>query len=626
EPAWTLDTELVLADAENTSDDTATAELREAEGADVDRDEDAESAADGPVDAATEPGRVGQRISLQVYKVVITDSAGTEFVAAATLDRTGPVRDPGSGMTAYAGPRGELSLSDAEASLLVEAVHLERGGRPRLHLSGHAGGDLQGVRLALVGRRQELTVALTVDGDSWQATIDLHQSQWGGPALLPRAGSYTLRAVREIGTQVRVACAMSLIARTPEQLDVPESRLRLEVGRGRTLRLRVGVTRAADELGSFHQRRLEDQYLGKEVAQPAQKSIYFESFYGRLATCNPYALDRVIARDHPDWTRYWGVTDLSVAVPEGATPVVEGTTAWFEARTTSSIVIGNDWFRRRFQPQPHQTVLQTWHGSMFKRIGLDRPAVRASTRQALLTERDKWDILLSQNHHSTEIFGTSYAWNGPVYEEGYPRNDPLATDSGEAIRERLGLRPDQRVVLYAPTWRDDVPGLVVFLDLARLAADLGEDYVILLRGHSRTVGHGGSVHQRGVIDVTTYPSITELFLVSDVLVTDYSSVMFDYSVTRRPMIFFVPDLDSYSDEVRGVYFDLAELAPGPLVTSHDEVVAAICGIDDWTSYAERYGEWVRTFNSHDDGHSSERVVSRLFLDHSRSHPPGLEPR
>jgi len=252
---------------------------------------------------------------------------------------------------------------------------------------------------------------------------------------------------------------------------------------------------------------------------------------------------------------------------------------------------------------------------MFKRIGLDRPAVRASTREALLTERDTWDVLLSQNHHSTLIFGSAYEWEGPVYEEGYPRNDPLSTGSGEKVRERLGIRPDQTAILYAPTWRDDVPGLVTFLDLERLTADLGDDHVVLLRGHSRTVAHGSSVRQRGVIDVTTYPDITELFLAADAMVTDYSSVMFDYSVTRRPMIFFVPDLDAYRDEVRGVYFDLAEEAPGPVVRTQEEVVEAVRAMGDTDRYAERYAAWVERYNAHDDGRSAERVVRRLFSDY-----------
>lgn len=570
----------------------------------------------GEQSALTRPAPVGdphegQRVAAQVYRVVVIDDEGGEHVVATTLDQTAPVQDPRSGLLAYAGDSGALLVSESGVALVVTDATVEPGPTPALRLTGTWGGTAGTLALSLVGRRQTLEAELDLAPDgTWSATADLLQGQWGGPARLPRLGSYVLRGVDDAGATVRVMTAPGLLARTPEKLPVPEARLRLEVGQGRSLRLRVGITRAADELGSFHQRRMDAAYLAGP--HEPQQSVYLESFYGRLATCNPFALDAVIAREHPDWVRYWGVTDLSVPVPDGAVPVVEGTQAWFDARARSRYVIANDWLRRRFVPQPFQTVLQTWHGSMFKRIGLDRPSAGASTRAALMLERDKWDVLLSQNHHSTEIFRSAYAWEGTFFEEGYPRNDALVGGSGAALRERLGIRPDQRAILYAPTWRDNAEGMVLFLDLERLTAELGEDHVILLRGHSRTVGQGSSVELPGVIDVTTYPSITELFLASDAMITDYSSVMFDFSVTRRPMIFYVPDLDEYRDDVRGVYFDLEHEAPGPVVSTQEEVVTAIRGLDDTSGYADRYAQWVERFNHLDDGHSAERVVRRLF--------------
>ncbi|GAA4876845.1 CDP-glycerol glycerophosphotransferase family protein [Serinicoccus chungangensis] len=553
----------------------------------------------------------GQRLVAQTYRLVVVDEQGVEHVAATPLDQSDPVQDPRSGLLAYSGDGGSLLLGETRSQLVVSEATLEPGPDPRLVFRGTWGGPGDQLSLSLVGRRQTLSAHLDLaDDGTWSASTDLLQGQWGGPARLPRTGSYVLRAVDPTGGTVRVMTAPSLIARTPEKLPFDEARLRWETGRGRSLRLRVGLTRGPDELGSYHQRRMDAAYL--HGPHEPQQSVYLESFYGRLATCNPFAIDAVIAREHPDWVRYWGVTDLSVPVPEGAIAVVEGTQAWFDARATSRYVVVNDWLRSRFVRQPFQTVLQTWHGSMFKRIGLDRPTAGASTRAALLVERDKWDVLLSQNHHSTRIFRSAYAWEGTFYEEGYPRNDALVDGSGEHVRERLGIRPDQKAVLYAPTWRDNTAGMVLFLDLERLTAELGEDYVVLLRGHSRTVGHGRSVELPGVIDVTTYPSITELFLAADAMITDYSSVMFDFSVTRRPMIFYVPDLDEYRDDVRGVYFDLAEEAPGPVVSTQDAVVDAIRTMDDTDRYAERYDDWVERFNHLDDGRSAERVVRRLF--------------
>ena len=276
-------------------------------------------------------------------------------------------------------------------------------------------------------------------------------------------------------------------------------------------------------------------------------------------------------------------------------------------------MIANEWLKGRFVHHPHQVVLQTWHGSMLKRIGLDRPNRNLADRVTLLEERAKWDYLLSQNAHSTTIFRSAYDWHGEIWEEGYPRNDALSTETGEAVRALLGVRPDQTALLYAPTWRDTQTEMVTFLDLNELTQDLGDSYVVLLRGHSRTMRHGVEVHIPGVIDVTTHPNITDLYLAADALITDYSSVMFDYSVTGRPMIFFVPDMDDYRDSVRGVYFDLSTQAPGPVLVTQEEVVAAVRRIaEDEPTYRQKYQAWREKYNPHDDGHASERVIDRLF--------------
>ena len=321
-----------------------------------------------------------------------------------------------------------------------------------------------------------------------------------------------------------------MTARTPDTYAMPNFRLRVGSGTLQQLRLRVLAPRRADELASFHQQRLWNRY--RTVDWQPREALYFESFYGRNATCNPRALDAEVARSHPHLTRYWGIDDASIPTPAGAVPVVRGTREWWESRATSRYVVANDWLRRQFRPQPFQVVLQTWHGSMLKRIGLDRPNLPAVKQRVILSERSKWDLLLSQNSHSTEILRSAYAWERPIMEEGYPRDDALSTADGADVRARLGIPPDKIAVLYAPTWRENLTSMVTFLDLASLTRDLGEDYVLLLRGHSRTVAYGGNITLPGVIDVTTYPDITELFLASDVLVTDYSSVMLDFSVTR----------------------------------------------------------------------------------------------
>ncbi|MDR1833870.1 MAG: CDP-glycerol glycerophosphotransferase family protein [Propionibacteriaceae bacterium] len=490
------------------------------------------------------------------------------------------------------------------------AQHAELVEQPELGLlvTGIAAGVSES-GLFLRGPRSDEPVALGVADGRFRAFIELTHSTWGRPKLPLPPGSYELLA--EPG-QPPVVCPPSFAAAMPRTVSHPQTKLRLGVGEQARLNLRIGRPLADDEVSDYQQTRLKFEYHAMEF-QP-RDAFYFESFNAKVANDSPYALDRELARAHPDIPRYWGVLDLSIPVPEGSIPVVKGTADWWRARSTCRYVVINEWIRQKFKHQPFQTVLQTWHGTMFKLIGTDRPVYNSDWMRWFNLEKAKWDVLLSQNPHSSEIFRRAYEWDGPIWEEGYPRNDVLVGGDGGPIRELLGIEPGRKVVLYAPTWRDDREGeLVDFLDLGKLAADLGQEYLILLRGHSRTLREGEDVRVPGVLDVTSYPDVSELFLAADLMITDYSSVMFDYSVTGRPMVFFTPDIEQYRDVTRGVYFSLEDCAPGPVAYTQGETLAAILNAEaDKGKYARRYADWRERFNPHDDGRVSQRVIARLL--------------
>jgi CDP-glycerol glycerophosphotransferase len=210
-----------------------------------------------------------------------------------------------------------------------------------------------------------------------------------------------------------------------------------------------------------------------------------------------------------------------------------------------------------------------------------------------------------------------------MLETGYPRIDVLAREGRDAagleLRRRLGIPDGVRTVLYAPTYRDQVLDrrnryrLDLHLDVERLRAAVGGDTVILFRKHHYVVDPVPETADGFVRDVSAYPDGTELLLAADVLVTDYSSLMFDYANTGRPMLFFTYDLDLYRDEVRGFYFDFLERAPGPLLRTSDELGEALAGIDDVVArYADRYAAFVAEFCELDDGQAAARVVDRVF--------------
>ncbi len=447
--------------------------------------------------------------------------------------------------------------------------------------------------VGLVGSRATTSAPVTVDGTRWSATVPVSLARWGGTTLAAPSGSYQLQLDHG-----------SVLLEPSQHLVDGLARVAIE---GDIVTLSAPLT--DDERGAANQARLEREYRTRTVT-PAD-AVFFESFYGQNASCNPRAIDAEIARSHPATTRYWSVVDASVAVPEGAIAVIEGSSEWWRVRADARLLVVNDWLRKRYTKRPHQTVLQTWHGTMLKKIANDRAGqgIRASIASAL--EGRRWDALLSQNAHSTAVFRSAYRYRGPIWEEGYPRDDALAAGPSSDIRQRLGIPANAKVLLYAPTWRDDRLEHIDHLDVAAFTDAVGPDYVTLIRGHSRTLRPGRDVRaSANVIDVTGYPDVTDLFLAADALVTDYSSVMFDFSVSGKPMFFFTPDLEHYGQNLRGFYFDLLDVAPGP-VTGDPAELARLITTTDPAEFGERYGAWQERFNPLDDGQAAVRVVRRL---------------
>ena len=490
--------------------------------------------------------------------------------------------------------------------LVVSGVSISENASPTLTVTGRFA-DRRPVTVQLAGPRVRLGGTLETNGIAWTATIPLVTSRLGGPPLPPSSGRYILRVSDADGRLLDAAIAI-----TP-----PAPGLRGELFRYAVPSSTVGVTidfappLSNSEVGARNQARLRSQY--RRAGRATQNSIFFESYYGQNVSSNPRGIDRAITRLRPDVTRYWSVVDGSVEVPDGAVAIVEGSEAWWRARASSRALVVNDWLRKRFRKRRDQTVLQTWHGTPLKQLALDRPGVGLRTAIATRRERSHWSIMLAQNPFSAGVFRSAYAFRGPIWQEGYPRDDILLSEDGDAVRKRLGIPKRSKVVLYAPTWRDDRPGKVDHLDVAHFSRELGDGFVTLIRGHSRSLQPGAEVVADGVLDVTSYPDISDLFLIADALITDYSSVMFDFSVTGKPMYFFTPDLAHYRDDLRGFYFDLLADAPGPVLSDPADLVRHLRKPNP-AEFAERYAAWQARFNPRDDGLAGERVVRRMIAE------------
>ncbi|MYX22242.1 CDP-glycerol glycerophosphotransferase family protein, partial [Streptomyces sp. SID8380] len=252
----------------------------------------------------------------------------------------------------------------------------------------------------------------------------------------------------------------------------------------------------------------------------------------------------------------------------------------------------------------------------------EAPAFNPDYHEQLRAETKNWSLLVSANRFSTPILRRAMGFEGEILETGYPRNDHLHAPDKEKraaeVRRALGLPEGKKVVLYAPTWRDNQAHrrgqfrLDLQLDLEDAERRLGRDHVVLVRRHSNVVDAVSGAGNGFVFDVSDYPDIADLYLVADILVTDYSSVMFDYANLQRPMLFFTYDLEHYRDVLRGFYFDFEREAPGPLIPDSDGLISAIRDIDTVrATYADRYRDFHERFCGLDDGQATGRVVDRL---------------
>ncbi|RFU20900.1 CDP-glycerol glycerophosphotransferase family protein [Geodermatophilus marinus] len=321
-------------------------------------------------------------------------------------------------------------------------------------------------------------------------------------------------------------------------------------------------------------------------------------------------------------------------VPAGVTPVLYRTPEARAALESADVVVANDCLSMEWDKQPGTFYLQTWHGTPLKRIHHDVQPARPGWLDAADRDVARWDLLLSPNPVSTARLRGAFGYTGEVAETGYPRNDALSAPDRDAVRARvrarLGIPDGVTAVLYAPTWRDDLvldragdaPDFELPVDLADFAGRLGGDHVLLVRLHNIVSGRLAVPPGLPVVDVTDDTDTAGLYLAADVLVTDYSSAMFDFAVTGRPILLFPYDLERYRDSLRGFYDDLEEIAPGPLLRTSAELVGAIRTVTEHSArWAGAYARFRDTFCSLEDGHATDRVLDLLFGTRPTT-PPG----
>jgi len=379
-----------------------------------------------------------------------------------------------------------------------------------------------------------------------------------------------------------------------------------------------------DERGGFRQRQLRTSFYPARRGEKLQDVVLYECFGGREYSDSPRAVHEELVRREAPFEHLWVVRDEAFRVPDTAVSVRGQSREYFDAYARARYVVANDPWPRWATRRPDQIWLQTWHGAPLKRLGLDlagRPKAGREYRRVHGQPSENWHYIVSPGAFATPILSRAFPAGARVIETGLPRTDLLLRADrdrlAEEVKRRLGLPSDKTAVLYAPTYRDHLTtgdryriGPVV--DLAALQAALREDCVLLVRKHRLMVG-AFPVAGDGVLDVSLFPDSTELLLAVDVLVTDYSSVIFDFATMGRPIVFFTPDLETYRDEIRGFSIDFEADAPGPLLRTTDDVIDALRLPDELrTTHSERYERFVATYCSLNDGQAASRVVDSVF--------------
>ncbi len=366
-----------------------------------------------------------------------------------------------------------------------------------------------------------------------------------------------------------------------------------------------------------------------------EKTILFESFQGRLFACSPKAmfLEAVNNPDFADYTFVWSVRNPKAHKNLKAYPntrlVKYGTKSYLKALATAKYWVTNSTMLPYAIPGENQVFVQTWHGTPLKRLGCDltRSDNKFQNLKAIhkqyITQGKRITHFLSPSEFYTQKIGSCYAQGPEKFVPcGYPRNDFLFSytkDDVERVKEALGISENKKVLLYAPTFRDNHyqvgKGFLhdSGLDLDLLRQTLGDDYVVLFRTHYFIANRMDLTPYQGfAIDVSRYNDINELYIISDMLMTDYSSVFFDYANLNRPMLFFMYDYEEYKGKLRDFYIDVNTL-PGPIVETNEQVGKTILDLAENFEYNDAYKAFNQTYNTYNDAHSSLRALHNCIL-------------
>lgn len=378
-------------------------------------------------------------------------------------------------------------------------------------------------------------------------------------------------------------------------------------------------------------RKIQGYHQMIKVLPVRKGTVVFESHLGKQYSDSPRAIYEELRRRGAPIHAIWSYEGKNPPkdYPEGVELVQRWSWKYLRALAQAEFWIDNQGYPLKLSKRPETTYIQTWHGSALKRMGFDEPKYRVMSegdQENYQKALDRWDHFVVRSEHDVRTLARAYRLpEEKLLRVGYPRNDALvqARDSAERpaaareLAEQLGLRPGLPVVLYAPTFRAGADGRVrgfeAPFDVDAFADRFGDRFTLLVRSHYlNKVTLPPSVAGR-IVDVTGVPDITPLLLLADALVTDYSSVMFDYALTHRPIVFYAYDWEEYAHDIRGTYFNLLEEAPGPVARTEEELLSTLSDLDAVRAkYGDQVKDFVARYGEYDRGDAAARIADRFF--------------
>lgn len=379
-------------------------------------------------------------------------------------------------------------------------------------------------------------------------------------------------------------------------------------------------------LAAFYQlKKVQYQHCFAKKEAVQNHTVVFEAYMGKKYACSPRAIYEAMCQDpaYDGWEKIWAFREPEayqfLEKRPGTRVVAYRKGAYYQAFARAKYWVTNSRLPRELEPKAGQEYIQCWHGTPLKKLGFDlgqyaeKEGNLREVQENYGEEARRLTRMPSPSSFYTEkmisAFGLgTYGKQKALWEAGYPRNDRLFTcgpQEVEEIRSRLGIPRDKKVIFYAPTWRENqhVPGegytYELQLDFPALREQLGEEYVILFRAHYFISSQYDFSSLRGfVYDVSGEDDVNDLYLISDLLITDYSSVFFDFANLERPILFYMYDYEVYKNEMRDFYIDPAEL-PGPQVRTQEELLEKIRQIEAVKAeYREIYERFNEKFNPH----------------------------